>query len=369
MKFSSTLAVALAPLALARNVRKDVTPRSLIEGRALALANGMKGHGITARSQTEVIVIWVNPGGGAQTTAINEQVTVITHPAATGHPAAAPPAHPAPAAPPAHEAPPAAAPAHPAPPAHEAPPAAAPPAHEAPAAAPPAHEAPPAAHPTAEAPPTTTEHVAAATHTVKVGGPGGLTFQPDQLQGVPVGDMVVFEFLSQNHTVTQSPFDTPCDAMDGGMDSGFQANPNNTVVPAPQVAMQVMTDKPLWFYCKQGNHCGTGMVFSINPTAAKTQAMFQALAIKQKGTGKETPITGGAPITPPEGGAAAPPAAPPAAAPPAAAPGVVPGQGVIEGGACKCVVQCNAGSFAAPNQGLGAVGGVGGSMPMNAMRL
>jgi hypothetical protein len=353
MKFSSTLAVALAPLALARNVRKDVTPRSLIEGRALALANGMSGHGITARSKTEVVVIWVNPGGGAQTTAINEQVTIITNPAAaTGHPAAAPPAHEVPAAPPAHEAP------------------AAPPAHEAPAA-PPAHEAPAATHVT-EQPATTTEHVAAATHTVKVGGPGGLTFQPDQLQGVPVGDMVVFEFLSQNHTVTQSPFDTPCDAMAGGMDSGFQANPNNTVVPAPQVAMQVMTDKPLWFYCKQGNHCGTGMVFSINPTAAKTQAMFQSLAIKQKGTGKETPITGGEPIAAPEGGAATPPAAPPAAAPPAAAPpanGVTPGVGVIEGGACKCVVQCNAGSFAAPNQGLGAVGGVGGSLPMNAMRL
>lgn len=84
-----------------------------------------------------------------------------------------------------------------------------------------------------------------ATHTVKVGGPGGLVYQPDQLNNVPVGDAVIFEFLSQNHTVTQSPFDTPCKALGGGMDSGFLANPNNTVSPPPQVAMQVMATTPL----------------------------------------------------------------------------------------------------------------------------
>lgn len=90
-----------------------------------------------------------------------------------------------------------------------------------------------------------TPPAAAASHTVTVGGPGGLIFQPDQLNNVPIGDTVVFEFLSQNHTVTQSPFDTPCDALDGGMDSGFMPNPDNTVSPAPQVAMQVMVDTPL----------------------------------------------------------------------------------------------------------------------------
>lgn len=60
--------------------------------------------------------------------------------------------------------------------------------------------------------------------------------------------MVIFEFLSQNHTVTQSPFDTPCKKLADGMDSGFIANPNNTVVPAPQMAMQVTTDKPLCMF-------------------------------------------------------------------------------------------------------------------------
>ena len=193
MKFSTAIALALAPLSMARTVRKEVVRREILEGRAAALAHGMKGHGITAQSQTNIVIIWANPGGGAQTTVINEQVTVITGGTPTQAPGAPPP------------------------------------------------EA-------GKEAPTSTTPIAAATHTVKVGGPGGLTYQPDQLQNVPVGDVVVFEFLSQNHTITQSPFDTPCDAIEGGMDSGFQANPNNTVVPAPQVAMQVMTDKPL---CKQ----------------------------------------------------------------------------------------------------------------------
>jgi hypothetical protein len=96
---------------------------------------------------------------------------------------------------------------------------------------------------------TATVPAAGASHTVTVGGPGGLVFQPDQLHGVPVGDTIIFEFLSQNHTVTQSPFDTPCDALPDGMDSGFMANPNNTVVPPPQVAMQVMGEAPLCKCC------------------------------------------------------------------------------------------------------------------------
>lgn len=84
----------------------------------------------------------------------------------------------------------------------------------------------------------------AATHTVTVGGPQGLAFSPAQTKAA-VGDTVIFTFLSQNHTVTQSAFDKPCVALAGGMDSGFQANINNTVNPPPQVAMQVMVDTPL----------------------------------------------------------------------------------------------------------------------------
>jgi hypothetical protein len=39
----------------------------------------------------------------------------------------------------------------------------------------------------------------------------------------------------------------------------------------------VQTD-PLWFYCRVGQHCANGMVFSVNPTAEKTHEMFLANA-------------------------------------------------------------------------------------------
>ena len=72
-------------------------------------------------------------------------------------------------------------------------------------------------------------------------------YTPDQIKAA-VGDMVIFTFMNANHTVTQSPFDTPCKKLEGGLDSGFMANPNNTIVPAPQMAMQVTTDKPLCMF-------------------------------------------------------------------------------------------------------------------------
>lgn len=57
--------------------------------------------------------------------------------------------------------------------------------------------------------------------------------------------MVIFTFLSANHTATQSAFNAPCVKLPDGMDSGFIANVNNTVVPAPQMAMQVTVATPI----------------------------------------------------------------------------------------------------------------------------
>lgn len=98
--------------------------------------------------------------------------------------------------------------------------------------------------PVVAAPAGTAPAATSTTHNVMVGGTAGLVFAPSEIKAA-VGDMVVFTFMSANHTVTQSAFDTPCVAMAGGMDSGFQANPNNTINPPPQVAMQVMVDTPL----------------------------------------------------------------------------------------------------------------------------
>ncbi|OAA66467.1 Cupredoxin [Niveomyces insectorum RCEF 264] len=255
-------------------------------------------------------------------------------------------------------------------------------------------------------PTTTVNAVQTVTQTVTAG-------QPETI-AANVGDMVIFTFLSQNHTVTQSAFTTPCELLAGGMDSGFQPNANNSVNPPPQVALQVMVDTPLWFYCRQAGHCGKGMTFSINPTANKTQAMFQELAIAQNGTGAGSAITGnGGGST--DGGAAA--GTPPsgstgstgstgsdtsasgssvgtgseespltatlgggsvsATGTAGSVGGSTGGNGVVTGlgtvnsdGSCSCAVQCASGSFPAVQaQGLGAFGGMPGSLPTGAVAI
>ncbi|KFY23730.1 hypothetical protein V491_02437 [Pseudogymnoascus sp. VKM F-3775] len=211
---------------------------------------------------------------------------------------------------------------------------------------------------------------AAATHTVAVGGSAGLVFVPDTVNAA-VGDSVVFVFHSQNHTVTQSTFDTPCVKLADGMDSGFMPNPNNTIVPPPMMAMQVTVATPLWFYCKQGPHCGKGMTFSINPTAAKSQADFKQLAIAQNGTGEVANIVGGT-TSVGAGAAATTTAAAAAAATDAAANNsagtdMAAGTGAAgAGGACACSCFCGVSSFPLSAQGIGARGGVSGSLPMAA---
>lgn len=227
------------------------------------------------------------------------------------------------------------------------------------------------------------EHMG-ATHSVEVGGEQGLSYFPQEVEA-KVGDMIIFTFYSKNHTVTQSSFDKPCELLDGGMDSGFIPNPDDSIDPPPQVAMQVMTEDPLWMYCAQGNHCGQGMVFSINPNAEKTHAQFQANAIAQEGDGDATGIVGGGDsAAPPTGSETAAPsegeAAPPAdtAAPTedgavlptdASEPidgavngGVVMGVGTIgEDGSCQCAVMCGAGSFPNAGQGANSFGGMPGT--------
>ncbi|KAL8967945.1 MAG: hypothetical protein Q9183_002689 [Haloplaca sp. 2 TL-2023] len=170
-----------------------------------------------------------------------------------------------------------------------------------------------------------------ATHTVMVGGDAGLVFTPNTLTAA-AGDMVEFTFMAANHTLTQSTFPSPCKKMDGGVDSGFMPNANNTVSPPPMYVFQVKDTKPIWFYCKQKkptSHCGKGMTFSINPTPEKSQEMFMQKAIEQNGTADagaappamEPPAAPSAAEIPPADAAAAPPADMPpadaAAAPPA----------------------------------------------------
>ncbi|KAK7755907.1 hypothetical protein SLS62_002194 [Diatrype stigma] len=310
MKYSAALSLAVAPMALAKAIHNVYPPAKRnghmkeesggdvlekISGDQSAFLHG----GVSVEGATQVIVIWANPGASAETTTVNEQVTVTQT--------------------------------------------------------------------VTEAGATATE-AAAATHTVTVGGDAGLVFTPTELTANP-GDMVIFSFEKQMHTATQSSFDTPCDPLEGGMDTDTQPNPNNTISPPPQVAMQVMTSEPLWFYCKTGNHCGQGMTFAINPTAEKTFAQFQAKAIEQKGSGTPSAIVGGNSSAPPaaeSSAAAAPPAESASATASAggaeATAGLEMGQGTVNpDGSCNCAVTCSMGNFPAMEaQGMGAFGGYAG---------
>lgn len=229
-----------------------------------------------------------------------------------------------------------------------------------------------------------------------VGGDAGLVYVPDTIQAA-VGDIVKFVFMAQNHTVTQSTFAEPCVAMEGGVDSGFIPNPDNTVNPPPVMEFQVMTEKPIWMYCAQGNHCGAGMVFSINPTADKSHAAFVENALMKNGTAADGAAGGAGDAAAATSAcntetataeaqtqaagweaqttAAAWPAADTAAAGDSAwaqastsqaeaatqTAGVVQGTGTwTSGGACDCSCLCGAGAFP-DGAGLNAVGGMGGT--------
>lgn len=204
----------------------------------------------------------------------------------------------------------------------------------------------------------TVASAAAATHSVTVGGTAGLVYTPDTIEA-NIGDMVIFTFLEQNHTASQSAFTTPCDLLAGGMDSGFMPNLNSSVTPPPQMAMQVTVATPLWFFCRQTGHCGKGMTFSINPTVNKTQAMFQAMAIAQNGTALSTAVIAGG-----TGASSTAAVAGSASTSSANTGSIVSGTGSFDSsGNCDCSCACAQGSFPSINQGIGAFGGMSGQIP------
>ena len=133
--------------------------------------------------------------------------------------------------------------------------------------------------------------VSAETFNVKV-GEGGLTFTPPSITAAE-GDIVEFEFFPKNHTVTQSTFATPCEAMTSpaaGIDSGFVP----VAADATEHPVWSMTvnnaSTPLWFYCRP--HCQLGMVFAVNPTAARTFEDFQAAAMGGAASGSASGTAG-----------------------------------------------------------------------------
>lgn len=135
---------------------------------------------------------------------------------------------------------------------------------------------------------------ARATYMVKVGGRGDdgkpiLKYDPETVNA-KAGDIVKFNFLLANHTVTQSSFDTPCTGIDGGFKTGIQSNPGN-VDGLFIKEFVVVDDKPVWFYCGFGAHCQAGMVFSINPGNKFDEFKSKAKATPPKGVATTEPVT------------------------------------------------------------------------------
>ncbi|KAK7028124.1 hypothetical protein VNI00_014939 [Paramarasmius palmivorus] len=141
--------------------------------------------------------------------------------------------------------------------------------------------------------------VAAETFTVIVGGNASLTYSPESVTAKE-GDIIQFQFVSKNHTVTQSTFAKPCEIMTTpteGINSGFLPVPQNaTEFPVWSFTLN-NASAPLWFYCAQQPHCSRGMVFSVNPTADKTHAAFKATAMGQTAGGASGSASGGAAAT------------------------------------------------------------------------
>lgn len=137
---------------------------------------------------------------------------------------------------------------------------------------------------------TTSSAGAAVTHDVLVGAfvDGNKTlpdflFMPNNITAA-VGDVVRFNMLGKEHSVTQSQFAKPC-IHNGTFDTQLQLNAKN-VSGLIIEEFKVNAATPLWFYCKQpvGTHCGRGMVFGINPKSQIQMEQFIEMAEAQNGT-------------------------------------------------------------------------------------
>jgi hypothetical protein len=126
----------------------------------------------------------------------------------------------------------------------------------------------------------TINSAAAPIVSILVGPNKQLIFDPPYITNVGQGQRIHFDFRAINHTFTESSFEKPCTKIPGAQfDTNFgNFNPDDIPNFKP-FDITLESDKPRFFYCKQGNktpnsHCGKGMVFAIN-VDAYTFAEFQ----------------------------------------------------------------------------------------------
>ncbi|KAJ7136344.1 hypothetical protein C8R43DRAFT_613323 [Mycena crocata] len=126
--------------------------------------------------------------------------------------------------------------------------------------------------------------------------PGGpIVFTPNSITATN-NTIVSFQFTGfpGNHTVTQSSFDSPCEPLANGFDSGWVSVPQS-LTPPPTWNLTITNDQaPIWFYCKQlkgpnsKTHCNLGMVGVINvKPGAKNLEAFVSAASAAPSVGQE----------------------------------------------------------------------------------
>ncbi|MCJ1403148.1 hypothetical protein MMC11_006371 [Xylographa trunciseda] len=211
------------------------------------------------------------------------------------------------------------------------------------------------------------------THMVTVGGSTNI-FSPNSVAAM-VGDFIEFTFMATNHSLTQSTFNTPCIKLVGGIDTGAMVNVGGMVAPPPHITIQITTTTALFFFSQQVGVCGMGMVFSINPTANMTEAMFIQKAMMENGT-MTTTMTTVKPTTMMTSMTTVKPTttmttmttshATTTTTMAMATPSLVQGTGTIVNGMCNCACLCGVNAFPA-GDGIGSFGGLSGMAPQAAI--
>jgi len=147
--------------------------------------------------------------------------------------------------------------------------------------------------PTASIPSPTASPAPAGGKTIEVivGGTGNLSFTPSRVSAAPQAT-VTFIFHVKNHTVTQSSFSAPCMPLTDNT-TGTRIGFNSGYMPVgadatdfPTWSLTVNDTSPIWAYCAQAGHCGSGMVFAINSdeSSGRSFTAFQKLAKTLNGT-------------------------------------------------------------------------------------
>ncbi|MCJ1465733.1 hypothetical protein MMC07_004352 [Pseudocyphellaria aurata] len=117
----------------------------------------------------------------------------------------------------------------------------------------------------------------AAKKSVKVGNTkGDLVFDPDTITAEK-GDTIEFSFYPQNHSVAQSTFDKPCQALEDGIFSGFI--PSESGAAKQIFTVTVNSTDPIWLYCSKEGHCQRGMAMVVNQPKDNTLKSYQSKAL------------------------------------------------------------------------------------------